>query len=115
MSYEVKYTPKLKNNPTKGRKADPANWTEAAKVERDQYYALLKHRAQAKYRGETHSLTLEEWRKLWQDHWLERGRTPDSLCLVQCDPELGWHLNNVQIMTRREYLQRRRPRRVKNV
>jgi hypothetical protein len=109
MTFKPKYLAPLKNpigHGGPGLPADPRLWTPAAVLERDMYYALLKHRAQAKFRGESHSLTREEWSALWQGQWHRRGRLTDSLCAVQRDPELGWHVNNVEVVPRIEYLRR---------
>lgn len=72
----------------------------------DQYYAYLKHRAQANFRNEHHSLTWSEWETLWNTDfaWENRGRKPDEVCLAMIDISKGWYLHNVKIMTRMEQL-----------
>lgn len=80
-------------------------------LRREKYYAYLKHRAQARYRGEDYQLTWEDWESFWSDEdFLERGRSSSSLCIALIDPEGCWDLNNVEIKTRREQLQATRRR-----
>lgn len=87
----------------RGVKPNPANWEEDALIERDIYYAWLKHQAQARYRGEEHTITLDEWKTFWtHDHWRQRGRSPECLMLVRKDQDLGWTLDNVTICTVKE-------------
>lgn len=72
----------------------------------EQYYAWLKHRAQARHRGELYDITIDEWRTLWPQHLFEqRGRSSKDLCCKMLDPELGWTKSNVEVMTRREGVQ----------
>ena len=111
----MKYKPKYKTyqplkeykNPA-GLRPDPTKWLSGPdEIQHDKYYALLKHRAQARFRKESHSLTWEQWQDLWpHDLWFQRGRTKESLCLMQIDPEAGWHKNNVEVVTRHTYLKR---------
>ena len=123
MKYQYKYlqTPKYTlDNPrpahAPGRIIDPLNWgDEEAIIERDRYYALLKHRAQAAYRGEEHTLTNEQWCEIWTlERWRLRGRERNSLCLAQIDPEKGWHKDNVEVVERMEVLRRNKEYRAKN-
>ena len=111
MTYEIKYINPLINKKRgvgQGRYPLEENWcTEARIIERDIYYAFLKHRAQAKYRNESHSLTADEWSSLWTvELWLQRGRKKTDMNLVQINVGLGWHLNNVEVTTRHSYLKR---------
>lgn len=91
-----------------GRAADRAKWpTGPDPLRRDKYYAWLKHRAQAKFRNEPHTLTWDFWESVWPDHvWLKRGRGADDLCLAREDFLDGWHDYNVDIVTRRISLAR---------
>ena len=60
-------------------------------TEHEKYYAFLKHRAQARYRGEPYDLTWAQWQRLWpQKLWNRRGRAPHSVRLTQIDPTQGW-------------------------
>lgn len=84
-------------------------------VRRNKYYAYLKHRSQARYRGEDYSLTWEDWETIWQDDvWEKRGKRSDSLCLAQKDISEGWHLHNIEIITRKEQVSRCHTGRRKN-
>lgn len=112
MTYKVKYIPQAvyKNRPKSmnGCKPKSENWcSEERIIERDIYYGWLKHKAQAKHRGESYSLTHEEWAELWTtENWLRRGRGKEDLCLMQLSPRLGWHIGNVEVVTRQTYLER---------
>jgi len=86
----------------------PQNWCTGPDPRRHaQYYAWLKHKSQAHYRGELHELTWDQWETIWNTdgHWERRGRSREDLCLTMLDPECGWHIANVEIMTRLEQLQ----------
>lgn len=75
-----------------GRKERPKTW------QRDRYYALLKHRAQARFRGEEHSLTEEEWNDVWDEaSWSQRGRSPQDLALFRKDPQGPWSRPNTVV------------------
>jgi len=63
--------------------------------------------AQARHRKELWSLTLDQWRAVWADHWQERGRDSDSLCMTRCDVNLPWTIDNVCLITRQQLGQRR--------
>jgi hypothetical protein len=65
----------------------------------DLYYGFLKHRAQARFRQEPHSLSWRQWQILWPDSmWKKRGRGPRSLRLAQKNPKLGWSLKNCEVV-----------------
>lgn len=68
----------------------------------DQHWAWLRKKAQAKYRGEDWTLTIDEWFKLWDDsdQWDNRGRHPHASAMFMKDPQLGWHIWNVEICDR---------------
>jgi hypothetical protein len=100
----------------RGRPYNPEKWIMGPDpLKRERYYALLKHRAQARFRGEEHSLTWEQWESIWDaDTWAQRGRGSDDHCLVMVDPGLGWHRSNCEITTRRKHLQQKRQREQQN-
>lgn len=102
-----KYTGKIKGT---GRRQTPEKWFSGPDpIEHEKYYAWQKHRAQANFRGEHHSLSWSDWQTLWPtDQFLKRGRKPDDLCLIMRDFDLGWTMHNVSVVTRREHLQRKR-------
>lgn len=100
--------PKLEPGKKTRRKRDPDTFVGGPDFyTRNKYYAWLKHRSQANYRSESYSLTWEEWQTLWKDElWDQRGQKGHNLCLAQINPKLGWHMNNVAVMTRKEQLTR---------
>jgi hypothetical protein len=105
MTYKLKYLSPLKNPNIergpgdRGQRPDPKNWdSEETLIERDKYYALLKHRSQASFRGEIHDLTWEQWQELWPTElWLNRGRSKHCHMLVRIDVNGAWTLNNVTV------------------
>lgn len=104
---QAKYPPGKRPAGTHGVYATPEFYTPQGRIDQDIKYAWMKHRSQAAYRGEDHSITLEEWRELWpNDIWFQRGKSIDSLCLSKLDIESGWSIDNVEISTRRKYLKR---------
>lgn len=108
MKYTPKYVAKLKGNGKRGPKVNPDNWISGPDpIQRDKYYAWLKHRAQAKFRKEEYFLTWEDWDTLWSiDDFLNRGRYADSLCLSRIDNDGPWDISNVEILTRLEHLRK---------
>lgn len=101
------YIPKKKPG-ARRRNIDPNTWITGPDLNRrNKYYAYLKHKAQARYRGESYSLSFQEWETLWQDDvWEQRGKTADSLCLAQIDCKQGWHVNNLEIIPRKQQVSR---------
>ena len=67
---------------------------------------FLRARAQANFRNEGWTLTIEQWFALWRDRWHLRRRTKDSLCLTRRDWSKPWQWDNVEIVTRQEQLAR---------
>jgi len=106
MNYKLRYAPESTGGPGKrGRNPNPESWASGpCPLAHDKHYGYLKHKAQARYRGEDYSLTLEDWMTMWTDElWLQRGRTSDSYCLQQIDAEQGWSVDNVEIVPRRKH------------
>ena len=68
------------------------------------YVPWMKHRAQASYRQEDHTLTFEQFYELWKDHWEYKGRAADDYCLTRIDPEKAWSQDNCELRIRKEYL-----------
>jgi hypothetical protein len=86
----------------------PHNWCTGPDPRRhEQYYAWLKHKSQAAYRLEEHTLSFEQWETMWNTDyaWENRGRDNLSINLCRIDKEKGWHQDNVQLVVRRSYLQ----------
>lgn len=110
MNYRNKYITRTRRKPDTpshlGCPVRPERWISGPDpIEHDKYYAWLKHKAQARFRKEDHSLTWEDWQELWSgDTWLERGRSMDSLVLRRIDRDLGWHIYNVMVLTRRQVI-----------
>lgn len=71
-----------------------------------QHWAWLRKKAQAQYRREEWNLSIDEWFKLWDDsgQWNNRGRHEHASAMFMIDPELGWHVWNVEIVDRTERL-----------
>jgi len=108
--YRNKYIPVPKGDGTRGPKIRPERWISGTReLDREKYYAWAKHKAQAIYRREPHSLTFEQWCSLWTDElFIRRGRRATDLCLMLIDLEDGWHYHNVTIVERIEHLKRAR-------
>lgn len=105
----VPYKYRVKSKAKKPRKPRPEHWISGPdELRHEQYYAWLKHRSQAWYRGEDHELSFEDWLELWSDpvHWHNRGRQKDCFVLSRQDLSGPWSLNNCVIMTRYEQLLR---------
>ena len=74
----------------------------------EQYYAWLKHKSQAAYRGEAHEIEFDEWLAIWNrdGNWFNRGRQADNVCLCRIDHEAPWSAANVEVVSRYEQLLR---------
>ena len=105
--YKPKYLNKSRSKKQK-RRFNPENWvTGPDPILHDMYYAWLKHRSQAQYRGEQHNLTWSQWQNIWPlDIWLQRGRAQDSLVLARIDHLGPWDIDNCYVIARKEYLKR---------
>lgn len=86
----------------------PHTWiTGPDPIRHEKYYAYLRHRAQAHFRGEPYDLTFDQWLAFWPNElWPLRGKSRECLCITMTDPELGWTESNCEIVTRLEQLQR---------
>jgi hypothetical protein len=108
----LRYTPEVKKlgpSNKQGRYQNPELWiTGPCPIRRDKYYGWLKHRAQAKYRGEYYNLSWEAFEQLWfdDDMWFQRGRKVTDLCMSLIDFEQGWTDGNVEVITRLEQLRK---------
>lgn len=72
----------------------------------DMYHPWQLAKAQANFREEGWTITFDEYYNIWKDYWHQRGRKGDDYCLTRITASLPWTLSNVEIITRREFLQR---------
>jgi hypothetical protein len=92
-----------------GSKVRPYLWKSGPDpLAHEQYYAWLKHRSQAAYRGEQHELAFSDWQQFWNqdDNWHNRGRRNTELVLTRRDGKLPWCVVNCVIMSRGEHLKK---------
>lgn len=85
---------------------DPWTWAERdswTPFERETRRAWLVHRSQARFRGEEHEITLEQYREIWSHDFYRRGRHPEDLTMTRIDEEKAWTPDNVKIITREEH------------
>lgn len=74
-------------------------------MEHAKHWAFLRQRAQAKFRKEEWTLTIEEYFLLWtNDLWVQRGRQPEKLCMIRDDVEKPWSMDNCLIVSRYQQL-----------
>jgi len=66
------------------------------------YTDCQRARAQARYRGEEWTITEQQFIDIWRtdDLYLNKGRSPQHLCMTRIDPSQGWHVDNVHIISR---------------
>ena len=76
-------------------------------VDNKLFMDCMRARAQAWYFDQEWTITEDEYIEMWRtnDRYLNKGRRNDQYCLVRRDYNLGWHLDNVQIVTRLEHYQ----------
>ena len=90
----------------------PLIWSTGPDPQRhEQFVSWCRSRSQAHYRGEQWNLGFEDFERAWGDQWCRRGRHIEDLCMTRQDPDGAWQLDNVIIVTRREWHQRERQRR----
>lgn len=80
-------------------------------IAHDMFIDWHRHRAQAHYRGEEYYLTYGEYMEAWGDLWSKKGRGGDDMSMTRTDPERPWQRDNVEVITRREQIQRARRQR----
>lgn len=101
-----------KNNPPKqthlGRPVNPDTWISGPDpLAHDKYYAWLKHRSQARYRGEQYELSWDDWNSLWSNEdFAKRGRKNTDLCLARINQTESWNYANCHVVTRKDHLKR---------
>jgi hypothetical protein len=86
----------------------PHVWKVQGEIPHQQYCAWLQARAQANYRRECFQLTFEQFQRLWQKHWHQKGRGSDDYCLTREDPKGPWDIDNAICIPRVEHLRRQR-------
>lgn len=64
--------------------------------------AYVRSKNQAAFRGESWSLSFEEFCAVWHDEslWDQRGRDRDSLVMTRRDPYGRWDKSNVCLISR---------------
>jgi hypothetical protein len=90
-----------------GRPRGPFLPTRTYKDELDhqRHRAFLRQRAQANYRNEGWTITIEEYFILWRPElWTQRGRGRHDLCMIRPDVEKAWSLDNCQVVVRYQQL-----------
>lgn len=67
--------------------------------------AFVLSKNQATHRGEDWDITFEQFSEMWRinDNWLYRGRGKEAMIFCRIDPTLGWTLDNVTVMPRKEW------------
>ena len=76
-------------------------------LDHQKYYAWLKHKAQAAYRGESYELDWPDWQTIWKgDLWHSRGRGNYDLALTRIDSKKPWCMKNCELVTRLEQYRR---------
>jgi hypothetical protein len=75
------------------------------------YRTFVQARNQAHFRGETWSLSFEEYQALWREHWHLKGRTINDYCMTRLDEASAWALGNVEVLPRQEHFSRANRRR----
>lgn len=67
------------------------------------YHPWQMAKAQANFRLEEWDLDFEEYYKLWEPHWENRGRGTQDMCMTRIDVEKAWSKKNVHVITRMEH------------
>lgn len=86
----------------------PHCWKVQGEIPHQQYLSWLQMKAQANYRGEVFALSFEEFQRLWQGHWEQKGRGITDYCLTREDHKGAWIWGNVICMPRIEHLRRQK-------
>lgn len=86
----------------------PHVWKVQGEIPHQQHIAWLRAKAQAAFRNELWMLTFEDFQRLWQGRWHQRGRGQDQYCLTREDPDGAWELSNVECIPRVEHLRRQK-------
>lgn len=73
----------------------------------EQFIHWHRHRAQAHFRKEAYNLTFDEFKEIWGDKWVRRGRHNDDYCMTRQNKSLPWDRDNAIVILRLEQLQTR--------
>lgn len=78
--------------------------------------AFQNSKMQARLRNLEWTITQDEFIELWgnDDKWQLRGTGSSDLTFCRIDMNLGWHTDNVDIITRRQMLKREHEYRKQN-
>ena len=71
--------------------------------EHAKYRAWIQMKNQAQWRGEAWTISFEEYKQLWGEHWHNRGREKGCYCMTRQDWSLPWTVANTHIVTRQEH------------
>ena len=69
-------------------------------VEHKKYLVWLQQRNQANFRQEGWTISFDDWKTLWAEHWDNRGRERGCYCMTRRDWSLPWSRDNAQVVTR---------------
>lgn len=72
-------------------------------VRHQQYIAWARAKAQAAFRNERWELSFDDWVRIWDGRWHQRGRTKDTVCLSRRDYDEAWSVKNCEVITRRQH------------
>jgi hypothetical protein len=74
-------------------------------VDNKLFMDCMRARAQAWYFDQEWTIPEDDYIKMWRtnDRYLNKGRGNNHYCLIRKDYDKGWHLNNVEIVTRLEH------------
>ncbi|CAB4153692.1 hypothetical protein UFOVP641_18 [uncultured Caudovirales phage] len=98
--------PRLYGLHAQGKKR-PHTWISGPdEYKHSMYWPWQLMKAQATFREEEFDLPFEEFYLLWKDHWYNRGRKADNMCLSRSNPNGPWNKENAEIITRQEHLRR---------
>lgn len=82
----------------------PHKWlTGPDPLRHDKFVGWHGHRSQALYRREPYELSFEDFEQAWGVLWHQKGRRRNDYCLTRRDPELSWHKDNIQVITRGQH------------
>lgn len=87
----------------------PQKWKYKDAFRHARHIPFLRQKSQAVFRGESWTLTFEEFCDLWPDDiWSLRGNKKHCMCMTMKNHQLGWHKDNVMVVTRQECVSRNR-------